>query len=170
MSITATIERPNGSHWLATEYGRGGGFSKEELFPVLVLEGVPRIGTVRAKFEVSRYVHSSGWSDWRIYPRASEFEPSNGIGDKTRRAIAEAGEPVIREWLASPEYLASRQNAAAHALQRIIAESGVRGYAVENARTELKRHEADLTPADVQRFAATLHHLAAAAALLEETA
>lgn len=143
--MNLTLTKPNGSHWLAPEHGRGGQLAREELYPVLTAEvrGVER--TVRVSAD--RYRHSNGWSDWRIYVR--DVEPSNGIGDKTRAGLNAAAEPIVRAWLASDAYKASRRLAAAAMLARLIRDERYNAYSV---RTELARHRAELSDADAARL------------------
>ena len=163
--MIATIDKPNRSHWLATDYERGGEISKEELYPILDVTGVPRVGQVRATFSVDRYRHTSGWSEWRIYLK--DVEPSHGVGDATRKSISEACKPLIEAWLAGPEYVASRQNVAAHMVKRIILASDCRSYGLSNAEQELHRHQHELTTDDAERLRKAISLLEQAAELLE---
>lgn len=161
----ARLDKPNGSHHLGTE-GRSayGPFSKEELYPVVVLE-LPRVGEVSVQFSADRYVSSSGWTEWRIYAR--RFDPSSGIGDAGHRAAHEAGVPLIREWLNGPDYPAARQQAAAHAAQRLFYDAGSRGYALETLGEQLAAMRDELSFDDLDRFEKALALLKQAAALLD---
>jgi hypothetical protein len=165
MAVTARsarIDKPNGSHYFGIEHGRE---AKEELYPVLEIE-LPRVGTVRAQFSVDRYVHSSGWSDWRIYAR--EVTPGNGVGDAARAAINEAGKPLILAWLASDEYRHSRARAIAYAVKRGIEyDRPTASYSIDNARKTLATFEHELHVSDVQSFTRALDALDVAAAALD---
>lgn len=177
--MDVTLTKPSRSHYVATEYGRGGSTSKEEIYPTLVIENVPRVaGPVEVTFEVSRFVASSYdektgesspvWTDWQIFLRSIDTN-TRGIGDKTRTAIKEAGRPVILEWLASEEYQTSRRRALFHTLHRIITTQSLTDYNVRNAREELARHAPELEPADAARIGRALDALEVAVAELETT-
>jgi hypothetical protein len=172
------LVRPAGSHSLTLSYGREfGPFDREELFPVLELEA-PRVGKVRADFEANRYVHSSGWSEWRIFlrdvRRPDPERPAiggaevSGVGPATRDAIRDACLPLIEEWLEGSEYRASREIAAARALVQKI--DAPRDWAIEQARTLLEQLEraGELEPRKVGKIEAACEQLERARALLEE--
>ncbi len=170
--------RPAGSHWLNLETGprrNDEPFSNEELFPILELD-VPRVGLVRAQFEANRYVHSSGWSEWRVYlkdvrlpdaerPELYHLGPdAPGVGPSTRDAIRAACEPLILGWLETDAYLASRQVAAAYAARREI--HAPRCYRIDAARTTINLLAAHLTDDDLIRLRGALDLLDRADELL----
>jgi hypothetical protein len=162
MNTAATLTRA-GNHWLATEHGRGGKLAREELFPELEVTGVPRVGTVAVRFACDRYNSSGGWTDWRILIR--EVTPDKGVGDTGRKIIREACEPIIRAWLESPAYLETRQRSAAQMLARIIREDNQ--YGTDNARAQLARHGAELTPESLEALTSALDSFDTARELLE---
>lgn len=166
--MEATFVSPDRSHWLAPAHASGGELSKEELYPILEVSNVPRVGTVRASFSVDRYRHSSGWSDWRIIVR--DLEPATGIGPVTREAIREVCYPVIRGWLESGAYTIARRRAAAALVRRIIIDAGPRLYRVESARLELERYRSELAPMEADSLSSALDSLETAAAILEREA
>jgi len=172
--MQAKLENPNRSHWISTEYGSGGPLSKEELYPIATVEGVPRAGTVSVELSADRYVAQSYdeatntsspvWTDWRIYVK--RVEPAQGVGPKTIAAISDAVVPVVRAWIASEGYKASRAVAIAYTVRRIITEATLNEYGLKNARTELERNRAELTPYDADRFGYAIDALETAASLL----
>ena len=98
---------------------------KEELFPTILTDwrGQPAAVTM----ESSRYEHSSGMSEWRIFPReARTYDTDHAPGtfgahltDTARRRLGELAEPLVVEYLASPDYRANRHAAVQSALYRI---------------------------------------------------
>lgn len=188
-TITARIDKPNRSHWLELE--RAGNpsdpFSKEELHPILELDGVPRVGTVRAEFSADRYVASCydeatdtsapRWGDWRIILRDVRKPPegdayngplASGVGDATRKLIRDAGEPLIREWLESDEYAQSRRTVARHAIVRQLRDAAGRGgYALAGAEQDLQRVRPHLNEQDAEELAAAIELLERAYAIID---
>jgi len=146
--IKATIENPNGSHHIAAQGGYGGPLSKEELYPVIAFDGVPRVGTARVQYSVDRYLASSGWTNWRLVTRQI-LDGSNGIGEKTRELLYEAAEPLVAEWLEGDGYAASRQKAVAHTVSRVIAESR---YSRDSAARFLADQRNELTAEAAAHF------------------
>ncbi len=195
MAVTIKTEpklvRPNGSHWLELEKGTrrpGEPFSKEELYPILEVDA-PRLGHVRAQFQVDRYVASSYdertgtsspvWSDWRIYlrdvrkpdadrPDLAHLGPSVSYGEQTGRAIRDACEPIIRSWLISSEYDEARKVTAASAAKREI--DAPPAYRLKTARQSVDLLADHLTDSDLLRFRAALNLLEQADALLNPPA
>lgn len=162
---TATLETPNRSHWIATEYGSGGPLSKEELYPVLAVEGLPRVGTVTVKMSADRYVSSNGtWGEWRVI--VSNIEPTNGIGDATRKLIREACTPVVLAWLASPAYVEARRATIAETCVRLIRENGQ--YGIDTMRKEVLRHFGELSEAQADCLTRAMNALSEAQALLNQ--
>ena len=174
-SNPATLERPNGSHWIATAHQSGGAISKEELFPVVTLD-LPRIGRVRARFEVSRYTFSDGeWSEWRVILRDlrewSEEEYNGAdvnVTDARRECVYSQAEPLIREWLESDAYAEARRRAAAAMVARVVVDGGTKSYGIDNARRELARHRSEIAEVDAERLARALDALDEASRALDE--
>jgi len=182
---TPTLVAPAGSHWLALEQtGRAEQepFANEELYPILELTA-PRVGLVRATFSVSRYVASNWneatqtsspvWTDWNIYLRDVRTPDPDmpdayhlgrdaaGVGEATRQAIREACEPIIRGWLGTEAYRASRRKTAAYAVRREL--DAPRSYNLQNTERTLQRLRGELGPMEAD-------HLASMLALLEQAA
>lgn len=165
MSITATIDNPTGSHWISTEYGSGGPLSSEELFPTLVVENVPRVGTVTVKMHVRRYVSSDRhWTPWMLM--LNDY-PAEGIGPATAKLIREACEPVVQAWLDSPEYAEARQRAIAETCVRLIRESYGR-YGMDAVRDQIERHRDELNEAQWRALSRAMDALANAQELLAD--
>jgi hypothetical protein len=163
MAITATIDNATGSHWISTEYGSGGPLSSEELFPTLVVEGVPRVGTVTVKMHVRRYVDSEKrWGSWMIM--LNDY-PSNGIGPATAKLIREACIPVVEAWLASPAYAEARREAIGWTCVRLIRDNGQ--YGIDTLREQVLRHFDELSEAQTDALTRAMNALSEAQALLE---
>lgn len=165
--ITATMETPDRSHWIGTEYASGGKLSTEELYPVLIVTGLPRlVGPVEVKMRADRYVSSAGdWGSWRV--SMNEVEPSNGIGEKTRAAIREACTPVVLAWLNSGMYVAARRKAIAETCVRLIRETYGR-YGIDAMRAEVERHYPELLEAQKTPLSRAMDALAEAQRLLDD--
>lgn len=134
-----------------------GPFDREEFYPVFELEA-PRVGLVRAQFEANRYVHSEGWSEWRIFLRdvrrpATDEQPLggelvSGVGPATRETIADRCRPLILEWLEGEAYEESRRVAAVRALVYLL--DAPRGYNIDRVQRELE-HARSVDLPDVDR-------------------
>jgi hypothetical protein len=186
---TATMLCPNGSHSLEIERSArfdSEPFAREEFYPWLEVS-IPRAGTVWAQFAADNYVASSYdektnksspvWNGWRIVlrdvatpgddpdrPWINGREPG-GIGDVARRNIREACEPLIREWLSSDDYQASRQQAVRSAVVREIA--APRQYMIDRARDTLRSVGDAMDNDDREQLARALDLLTEAAATLD---
>lgn len=173
-----------GSHWLeleATSRREQEPFKHEEVYPILELD-VPRVGKVRAKFQVSRYVASDAtlgpvWTGWNVILREvmlpDEERPdlphlgreAQGIGPATRDAIREACEPIVRGWLDTHAYRESRREAAAYAFCRAV--DAPPSYRLDDARRTLARISEHLDEDQAARFQVGLNKLGEAIKLLE---
>lgn len=113
-----TLERV-GSHSVtpsANSFDTG----REELFAYLVTEwrGVP----VRVTVKATRYTYSGGeWSEWRAYATTAREIDTTRPGTRgpevstlARSRLSEVCVPLVREWIASDAYTASRRKAFAH--------------------------------------------------------
>lgn len=173
------LVRANGSHWLElggySEQQSGEAFKREELYPVLELE-VSRAGRVRAQFSCDRYTSSNGtMGAWRVILReirtATPDEPyqaggiASGIGPATSREISEACEPIIRAWLESDDYRASRRSAAAAAVVREL--EAPAGYTLQRGRDALERTANELEVAQAGLIRKAIGQLAEAREALE---
>jgi hypothetical protein len=114
-TLDATLEAVR-SHSISARGNWGDFHENEELYPELKVEVGSTIREVR--MEANRYLHSSGWSEWRIYVR--ETNPSQGIGEVTRAKIRDACTPIVEAWLESDEYVASRSRAFCWWLKQLI--------------------------------------------------
>lgn len=102
--ITGEIDRV--SHWITHDYHT----KKEEIVFYIRTEwrGTP----ARAVLTADRYEHSSGWSEWRVRCSEAREAMTEGLGasltDTARTRMRERFEPMVRDWLDSTEYPASR--------------------------------------------------------------
>ena len=152
------MKTPNRSHWIELDYE---GIRKEELYPILtaVIRGAGR----SIECSADRYRHSSGMSDWRIYPR--DVRPADGIGEATMREIRQATTPVIADYLASAEYRSSRRRAVYAAIVREIHDSRYDGG--RRALERIEQHSAELRASDRKRLQRAIELRNQSAALLE---
>jgi len=101
------------------------GIDKEELY--LTFTTTWRGADVVVQMGADRYRHSSGVSDWRIYP-ANAIEGSDPYGrgkaltDTARRRLSEQLTPLVEAFIAGDEYPVSRARAVVGALVRELAE------------------------------------------------
>lgn len=114
--IDTTAPPVHVSHWIETRRGKN---QKEEIFFRFETEwrGEAAFVTVSA----DKYVHSSGWSEWRIYAtevRKQEWGQYHTDTAKTR--MSEVYRPVVEAWLKSDAYTASRQRAFEHLAARVL--------------------------------------------------
>ena len=142
--------RHTNSHHVEIDSVNGPGMQSEEVygyFTVKTRGGTERDVTVSA----DRYRHSSGLSDWRIYPR--DVRPDDGVGPSTMREIREASTPMMEKWLASADYRTSRRQAFATAIKRLIRDVD---YSSRRADDALARFADELAPADRRKLAKAL--------------
>lgn len=74
------------------------------------------------RMEANRYVHSQGWSEWRIFARQAR-EDTNGQGlgaeltDTARTRLRDEFSPAVEAWLKSKAYRDSESRAYVWAIQ-----------------------------------------------------
>jgi hypothetical protein len=160
-----------GSHSVNANHESGAKIGKEELYPVLPIYWRGQL--LRAQFEVSRYTSSGDdWSDWRIYLRdaraddGTSYGPSVNITDPMRRAINEAGTPLVRAWLAGTAetedgstYATSRARAFRHFIANKMTNNSPSEYSIRYAAEALEMHGDELTASDRATFTEALAHL-----------
>lgn len=83
--------------------------------------GRPVVVSVNA----DRYVHSSGWSEWRIYAKQAREDvgPAGGLGadltETARHRLNDEFKPFVGEWLQSKAYGPSASRAYVYAVKNV---------------------------------------------------
>jgi len=93
-------------------------------------------------------------TNWRVIVRSAYDSP---LTDTARRAADALIEPIVLGWIGSPDYVAARQLAYAHAIARAISEER---YDAGRARRVFNLHRHELSAADVARLDAACDLLA----------
>jgi hypothetical protein len=152
-----TMRAGNISHAIVFGPNARESFDREELYPTYnaTWRGRPVVVQVRA----DRYTHSSGLSDWRVYVNdAREATPGDERGrgpelsGRAREVLGDELRPIVREWLASEEYAASRRKAFARAIGNGLYELRPWENATRGVRHHLALFAGELDAADLDRL------------------
>ena len=149
MATATAIElvNPSRSHWIALDWNAGElDINKEELWPNV--RATWRGQELTAELEASRYRHSEGISEWRIFVRGARSLEGYGLelSDVARSKLNEVCVPLVLEWLESDDYTAARTRTFAHTIAREIRDAGTReDY---RAATALEKFAGELVPED----------------------
>lgn len=163
----AELVNASRSHFITLDWmnghGGGSGFGPvcEEVHPIA--RATWRGKLYRVELEASRYRHTSGWSDWRVYARSTEeLEPDGSEmdymrrrpgTDKARAAMSEATAPLVREWLGSSrDYDESRRRELARGIAREVREAAGATYNLDRARRALEAVGDELEPETAQEL------------------
>jgi len=155
-NATATeLVNPTRSHWIALDWNAGElDISKEELWPNV--RATWRGQELTAELEASRYRHSEGMSEWRVFVRGARNPEGYGLelSDVARSKLNDACVPLVREWLESDEYPAARARTFAHTLAREVRDAGTR----EDYRAALaiEKFAGELVPEDHENLTRAL--------------
>jgi hypothetical protein len=139
-----------GSHSVSLEYASGSEVTREECYPEITATW--RGEEVKITMEANRYVHSSGWSEWRVFVHRTD----PGVTDTARAALREACEPIVREWLDSDEYTASRERAFFWMIRRQVQDER---YNAGRPVQTLTAHRHELTDDDAAQLEAAATYL-----------
>lgn len=140
-----------GSH--SVRFDNRGQLEKEEVFPTF--ETTWRGAAVTVQMKASRYRHSSGMSEWRIFAEHTRDEHGNALTPLARGRMSEQLRPLVEAWLTTEEYAASRRQAFANAVQREFYDlrpSHHDDIPTHNVRRLLATHASELSPAVLERF------------------
>jgi hypothetical protein len=130
------------SHSVSLGYRKS--LEKEEFFPnfTAVWRGKP----YHVDMEASRYAYADGdISDWRIFAR----HVREGYTELARKALGDACQPLVVDWLKSDAYKASRAQAFARQIASTLREER---YSTHRTRQLLDSHFSELTDEDSARL------------------
>lgn len=136
---------------------------KEELHPIGLAQW--NGATLRVELSADRYLASSGWTPWRVIVRgARHAEPREGtagehvadfaqvnVSDTARRALTDALEPLVLEWLKGDEYPPARRRAIGYAFRRELRDTRS-SSSVDVLRRMLDQLAHELTPAELENL------------------
>ena len=147
----AGLERV-GSHSVSLGVNYHDEIEKEECFGYFsaTWRGEP----CRVEVSADRYRHSSGLSEWRVYARAAySGEDRNRHGadrlaareltDTARHRLGELCVPIMREWLDSDDYGASRRQAFVRMFKRQASDLSIYAERPSDRLTSLVTKYAD---------------------------
>jgi hypothetical protein len=159
-SLACTMVHDSVTHYVTLNDHRGDISEQVMITFTSAWRGKP--ATVR--MEASRYTHSSGLSEWRIFAervREGMHDAPSGIqlSDTARRQLGDACEPAVKAWLATTAYKASRVVGLVAAIKRKLHD--LRPYSDEPTR-EVRRL-IDQYAAELETVPGTLTRLCAMA-------
>ena len=144
----AVFTHKGNSHWVTLEHGES--LTKEEVY--FTVEATWRGDRVSFEIEATRYKHSGGWSDWRIYVRSG----LDSFTEPQSRAFNEVGKPMVEQWLGSDEYPASRQRAFYNSIRSVVREER---YSVDKSERLLAKLGNELSVGDLASLTIAVGHL-----------
>lgn len=121
----------------------------------LTFEAVWRGRPVVVTMQADRYVHSNGWSEWRVYAERAREDvgPNGGLGadltETARHRLSDEFKPVVEKWLESDEYTLSARMAVVGALKAL---AGRLRYDSRDLRTAVNANRKRLTAADAKQL------------------
>lgn len=154
MSNAIVGKRTEVSHWLTTGTHSVHDGRKEEVR--ITFDATWRGEPCVLRMTASRYVHSSGWSDWTVYTEDAKRDGGvwgEYLSETAYTRLGDAARPLVQEWLKSDEYTESERVAYYYAIRGQAHD--LRPYGTVPTmvmRRNMERYADKLTPAMQDRL------------------